>query len=70
MPSKSKKLTEEQAAILTAYTGVLCGSFSKFHEYAERVVGRPIWTHEMGDPNTAEEIKAASKPDFLAITEI
>lgn len=59
------KLTRDQAAIVGAYTGVLCGPFSDLHEYIEKVMGRPVLTHEMGDKQTMEQIKEAAKADFL-----
>ena len=62
-----QQLTTEQAVILSAYTGVLCTSFSHFHAYAERLAGRPILTHEFGDPKVAEELKELSAPDFQAL---
>ena len=58
-------LTKDQAAILSAYTGFLCGNFSDMAEYCERIMGRQIWTHEY--PALAEEIAEKAKPDFLAI---
>lgn len=61
------KLTKEQAAIVGAYTGFLCGSFSDMHEYIEKIMGRPIFTHEMGSEKIADEIREKSKQDFLAI---
>lgn len=61
------KLTKEQAAIIGAYTGVLCGPFDEMHEYIERVMGRPVWTHEMADREVMAKIAAESKDDFLAL---
>ena len=61
------KLTSEQAAILSAHTGILCGDFNTFHRYVEQVMQRPVFTHEMADKKVCEEIKAKSKSDFLAI---
>jgi hypothetical protein len=58
-------LTKEQAAILGAYTGTLCGPFPDLHEYAERVLGRSIWTHQF--PSLSQELKEAAKDDFLSI---
>ena len=60
-------LTKEQAAILGAFTGVLCGEFGDLHEYVERVMGRPVFTHEMGDRTTADAIKEAARADFMAL---
>lgn len=62
-----KWMTKEQAAIVGAYTGYLAGPFSDMHEYVEKIMGRPVWTHEMGDKEIAEQIREAAKDDFLAI---
>lgn len=62
-----QQLTKEQALIITAFTGVMSCPFSDFHEFVEKRLGRPIWTHEMGSPEFWEEIKQATKEDFLSI---
>ena len=59
------RLTKEQGAILTAFTGVMCCGFADFAEYATRKLGRPIWTHQY--PALADEIKEAARADFMAI---
>lgn len=61
-----KPLNKEQAAIVSAYTGFLVGSFSGLHEYVEKLLGRPIWTHQF--PDLADEIKEKSKQDFIALS--
>lgn len=61
------KLTKEQAAIISAYTGIKCCDFSAVHEYIEKILGRPVWTHELANKALWEKIKEASKQDFLAI---
>lgn len=61
------RLTREQAAIISAYTGYLAGPFSDMHEYIEKVMGRPVWTHEMGGKDFNDQLRAASKSDFLSI---
>ena len=61
------KLTKEQAVVLTAYTGILMCKFSDFHEYAEKILGRSVWTHEFGDKETSEVIKQKSKEDFMRL---
>lgn len=60
-------LTKEQGEILTAFTGIGCGAFGDFHGYAERILGRPIWTHQFALPEVWEELKEASRPDFMAL---
>jgi hypothetical protein len=61
-------MTSKEGAIITAYTGILIGSFSSFHEYAEGILGRPIFTHEFGVKSTAREINEKSKNDFLELS--
>ena len=60
-------MTKNEAAIVTAYTGVLCGSFESFQVYVEALLGRPVWTHEFADAALANEIRILSRPDFLAL---
>lgn len=61
------KLTREQAAIIGAYTGFLCGPFSDMHEYIERVMERPVQTIEMGAEELVKEVREKSKDDFLGL---
>lgn len=58
-------MTKREAAIVSAYTGYLIGSFSDFHAYAEEIFERPIFTHEF--PSIVEELKEKSKKDFMSI---
>lgn len=43
-------LSREDAAIVGAYTGISCGPFSDMHEYIEKILERPVWTHELASP--------------------
>lgn len=61
------RLTKEQAAIVGAYTGFAAGPFADIQEYAERVLGRPIWTHEFADKKVAAKLREASKAAFVAM---
>lgn len=46
--------------ILSAYTGyLLVGSFGRVQEYAEQVLGRPIFTHEFASEKLQEELRKA-----------
>lgn len=65
--SEVQKLTREQAAIIGAYTGILCGPFQDMHEYVEKVLGRPVWTHEFASDKVSDQIKEASKADFIRL---
>lgn len=60
-----QQLTKEQAAIIGLYTGVTCGPFEDIHELAEKLMDRPVWTHEF--PGLREELKERAKPLFLGI---
>jgi len=62
-------ITKQEALAIMAYTGVVCVPFDAFHEYAERVLGRPIFTHEFASEKTMEELKEKTKRDFLAMVE-
>ena len=58
-------MNKREAAIVSAYTGYLIGDFGDMHQYVEKLLGRPIWTHEF--PDVKEEMKAKAKPDFIGI---
>jgi hypothetical protein len=61
------RLTKEQAAIIGAFTGIVCGPFSDVHEAIEKKLGRPVWTHQLADKEVWEEIKSAFRDDFMAL---
>ena len=63
-----KPLTTQQAAIVSAYTGYLVGSFSEMQSYIEKLMGHPVWTHQLADKDFVEKVKAKAKPDFLALS--
>lgn len=61
-------MTQEEKIIVSAYTGFLiCDNFSNVHEYVEKVLGRPVWTHEFANERLQEEIRKAVKPDLARI---
>lgn len=61
-------MTKREAAIVSAYTGILIGNFSDLHKYIEEIMGRPVWTHELGREEIFDQIKNLSKNDFLSIS--
>ncbi len=61
------KLTREQAAVIGAYTGILCGPFSDMHKKIQDLVGRPVWTHEMANKELMQKVRELAKPEFLAL---
>lgn len=61
-------MTKHEAAVIETYTGVvmLTGDDRKLiYEYAEKLLGFPIFTHEF--PEHADKLKELSKPDFIKI---
>jgi len=58
-------MNKREAAIVSAYTGILIGSFSDMHEYCEKLLGTPIFTHQF--PMLMDDIKSKSKDDFTSI---
>lgn len=61
-------MTDREKAIVMAYTGVCMlqgDEFNIFHKYVEEVIGRPVYTHELG--GLSEKIREASKEDFLKL---
>ena len=68
MPSyRIPRLTKEQAAIIGAYTGIAVGPFEDIQEYAEKILGHPIFTHEFASKRLCEELKRETKPDLLSL---
>lgn len=64
MPSR---LTKEQAAIIGLYTGIVCGPFCDIHELAEKLAGRPIFTHEFANKEFATRLAELATPLFMSI---
>lgn len=61
-----QKLTKEQGIVITGYTGFLACKFDHFHEDVEKRMGRPVFTHEMGNSDFMEnKVREAYKQDFL-----
>lgn len=58
-------MTREESAIISAYTGILAGPFDAMHEYVEKIMGRPVFTHEFANRDIVEEIKDKSYEDFI-----
>lgn len=60
-------MTKEEKLIVSAYTGFLMCDFDDLHKFIEDTLGRPVWSHELGDDKFLEEIRLRLKPRFLAI---
>jgi hypothetical protein len=62
-------MTKHEAAVMTAFTGILIGDFGDFHTYAEKVMDKPIFSHQFGDVSFGKQVKEESRKDFIAINE-
>lgn len=56
---------KHDAAVVTAYTGILMGRFDDYHKYIEDLMDRPVWTHEI--PALAHELKERSLDDWIEL---
>lgn len=61
------KLTKEQAIVISAYTGIMCCSFSLLHEDVEKRFGCPVFTHQFGDREFMEKIQEVYREDFIGM---
>ena len=61
-------MTRDEAAIVTAYTGIFIGEFDDFIKYAEKIIGRSIMTHELASKEMWKELRSAARNDFIGIT--
>lgn len=63
-------MTDKERAIVMAYTGVCMlkdDKLSVFYNYLEKILGYPIWTHELANQILWDEIKEKSKSDFFTL---
>lgn len=67
MTGTGQLLTREQGAILTLFTGIICGPVDDALELARIVLGRPVYIHELGSGPVFDEIQQLIRPLFEAI---
>lgn len=60
-------MTIDEKIVVSAYTGYLMCDFDLMHRYIEKIMGRPVWTHELGMDIFNKELREKVKPDFLKI---
>ena len=60
-------MNKKEAAIISAYTGILIGKFKDMNGYIEKIMGCAVFMHELADDEVTEEIKEKSKSDFVSI---
>jgi hypothetical protein len=62
-----KKLTKEQAIVITGFTGITACQFRDFHGDVEKRLGHPVWRHQFGDIKFMEKIQELYREDFLSM---
>ncbi len=60
-------MNKREAAIVSAYTGILIGKFDWMSKYVEELLGRPVYTHELANKEVVEQIRNAARKDFCNI---
>lgn len=60
-------MTKQERIIVSAYTGVMMCKFEDLHKYIEKILGRPVLTHEMAFETVQKEIREKSISDFIAL---
>lgn len=60
-------MTKREAAIVSAYIGIMLGNFSEYHKYVEEVMNRPVHTIEFANKDFMKLLKEKSKKDFINI---
>lgn len=66
-------MTDREKAIVEAYTGtcMLVGDKRNiFYKYVNKIMGRPIYTHEFAYDNIQKELKEKSKDDFIKLCKV
>lgn len=65
-------MTDREKAIVEAYTGkcMLVGDKRNiFYEYVDKIMGRPIYTHEFAYEYIQKELEEKSRDDFVKLCE-
>ncbi len=63
-------MTKGECAVIMAYTGVCTlknEDLGRFYGYVSKLLGRPVFSHELADKDTAADIKARAKEDFVRL---
>ena len=63
-------MTKKEAAVIETYTGIcmLTGDDRNLcYQYAEKLLGYKVMTHDFANKKVVEKLKQLSKPDFLEI---
>jgi len=72
MTDSPKPENPHPMVVISAYTGtLLCDDFNDLQVYIEKIMGRPVYTHEMGSQAFMDEVKRKTKDYFTdAVTRL
>lgn len=62
----------KERIIIEVYTGFCMTSSEErnaVYEYMQKIMGRPIFTHELAEKSIQEELREKSKADFIGLCE-
>lgn len=59
-------MSEREAAIVSAVTGVVIGNWTNLYKYIEELMGRPLQLSDMD--GLRDTIREKAKPDFMALS--
>ena len=60
-----KRLTKEQAVVISAYTGYLMVPFAEMHADIERRLGHPVFTASLASKETRKTVMSLYRNDFI-----
>jgi hypothetical protein len=60
-------MTKREAAILSAYTGIMIGKFEDLITYAEEKLRRPVFSQEFLDNCFKEDLRCIAAYDFFML---
>lgn len=60
-------MTKHEKIVVSAYTGCMLCDFNDMHAYIEKLLGRPVFTHELATKAVCDEIRERARPDLEAI---
>lgn len=58
-------MTKREAAIVSAYTGYLCGNFNDMRIYANELLGYSAFIHEFGNKEFVDQLQNKARNDFV-----
>jgi hypothetical protein len=62
-----KKLTKDQAIVITGFTGITACQFGDFHGDVEKRLGHYVFTHQFANKEFMEKVQELYREDFLSM---